>query len=60
MIAEGAMPTTEEYVGMLLQPVMTGFPGGPQTDKGKKNKNNNKKTKKKTKIIYYRIYTVVL
>ena len=32
------------YVGMLLQPVMAGIPGGPQTDKEKiKQKQANKK-----------------
>ena len=33
------------YVGMLLQPAMTGLPGGPQTDKEKKKQANKKQNK---------------
>ena len=36
------------YVGMLLQPVMAGLPGGPQTDKEKKQA--KPKTKQNTRI----------
>ena len=35
------------YVGMLLQPVMAGLPGGPQTDK-----ETNKQAKNKTKYTH--------
>jgi len=39
------------YVGMLLQPVITGLPGGPQTKYREKRKEQNKQTTIKHKIV---------
>ena len=33
------------YAGLLLQPVMAGFPGGPQTKRKNKKKNSTNKHK---------------